>query len=178
MNGKLFCMILACIGSAGLLSSQTSAQASSSQTNASAAFDRLKSLAGEWEGTFAWSGARNATGKMDARYYTTGNASSLVENLIQEGVPSMTSVYHMDGDDLRMTHFCAAQNQPRLKATTVDPDAITFSFVDVTNLRSPTAGRVHGLEVRFLDADHITLKFHFKGDGKDSDELIDLRRRK
>jgi hypothetical protein len=56
-----------------------------------------------------------------------------------------------------MTHFCAAQNQPRLKATTVDPDAITFSFVDITNLRSPTAGHVHGLEVRFLEPDHITL---------------------
>jgi hypothetical protein len=174
MNRKLLCMILACIGSAGLLP----AQMSSAQTNASAAFDKLRSLTGEWEGTFAWSGARNASGKMAAQYYTTGNGSSLVENLIREGVPSMTSVYHMDGDDLRMTHFCAAQNQPRLKASTIDPDAITFSFVDITNLRSPTAGHVHGLEVRFLEADHITLKFHFKGDGKDSDELIDLRRRK
>jgi hypothetical protein len=75
-----------------------SAQTSSSQVRASAAFDKLRSLAGEWEGTFAWSGARNATGKMGARYYATGNGSSLVENLIQDGVPSMTSVYHMDGD--------------------------------------------------------------------------------
>jgi len=177
MNRKLICTILVCIGSAAPFCAQ-STQTPSTQTKASAAFDRLRSLAGEWEGTFAWSGARNATGKMDARYYATGNGSSLVENLIQDGVPVMTSVYHMDGDDLRMTHFCAAQNQPRFKASTTDPDAITFSFVDITNLRSPTAGHVHGLEVRFLEPDHLTLKFHFHGGDKDSDELIDLRRRK
>jgi len=152
----------------------------SAQTKESAAFDKLRSLSGDWEGSFAWSGARSASGKMSAQYYTTGNGSALVENLTVDGAPIMTSVYHLDGADLRLTHFCAAQNQPRLKATAVDPDngQITFSFVDITNLRSSTAGHVHGLEVRFLKPDHITLRFRFVGDGKDSDELIDLRRKR
>jgi hypothetical protein len=92
----------------------------------------------------------------------------------------MTSVYHLDGADLRLTHFCGAQNQPRLKASAIDPESgqITFSFVDITNLSSPTAGHVQGLEVRFLAADHITLRFRFTGDGKESDELVDLKRKK
>jgi hypothetical protein len=111
---------------------------------------------------------------------TTGNGSALVENLTNDGVPAMTSVYHLDGADLRLTHFCGAQNQPRLKATTIDSDGgqITFSLVDITNLRTPTTGHVHDLEVRFLESGHITLKFRFVGDGKDSDELVDLRRKK
>jgi hypothetical protein len=171
MNRGLLCLILVCMGTGGLLSAET---------KESAAFEKLRALSGDWEGTFAWSGARNATGKMDARYYTTGNGSALVENLIVDGTPSMTSVYHLDGSDLRLTHFCAAQNQPRLKATALDPDngQITFSFVDITNLRSPEAGHVQGVEVRFLGPDHVTLRFRFKGDGKDSDELVDLKRKK
>jgi hypothetical protein len=174
MKKRLLCLVLVCTGPVGLLSAQTK------QTNGSMTFDKLRSLSGSWEGTFVWSGVRNASGKMGGQYYTTGNGSALVENLTVDGTPIMTSVYHLDGADLRLTHFCAAQNQPRLKATAFDLDngQITFSFVDITNLRSPTAGHVQGLEVRFLGPDHITLRFRFVGDGKDSDELIDLKRKR
>jgi hypothetical protein len=170
----LLSLALLCTSPSGPLLAQTS------EGTASAAFDKLRALRGDWEGTFAWSGGRSASGKMDASYYTTGNGSALVENLLMGGEPSMTSVYHLDGQDLRLTHFCAAQNQPRLKATAVDPaiSQITFSFVDITNLRTPTAGHVEGLEVRFFEPDHITLRFRFKADSKESDELVDLRRKK
>src|SRR5512137_1642123 len=80
------------------------------------ALSKLSALAGEWEGTYQWTGARSDHGTMGARYYVTGNGTSLVEDLVQEGKPTMTSVYHLDGNDLRVTHFCAAGNQPRLKA--------------------------------------------------------------
>jgi hypothetical protein len=171
MNRRGQFVVLVCLGLCGV---------SWAQTKESAAFDRLVSLSGDWEGTFVWSGARSSSGKMTAQYYATGNRSAWVENLTVDGPPSMTSVYHLDGSDLRMTHFCAAQNQPRLKASAVDlaNGQITFSFVDITNLKSPTAGHVQGLDVRFLAPDHITLRFRFVGDGKDSDELIDLRRKK
>ena len=112
------------------------------------ALAKLQELTGNWEGTFEWSGARSASGKMNATYYSTGNGSAIVENLTVDGAPIMTSVYHLDGTNLRMTHFCAAQNQPRLKASLVDlaQGVIKFSLVDVTNLRSPEAGYVHGLK--------------------------------
>jgi hypothetical protein len=153
---------------------------SSAQEKGAAAFEKLHALAGNWEGTLVWSGARTGTGKLKAKYSITSYGSAIVEDLIMDGVPSMTSVYHMDGPDLRVTHFCGAQNQPRLKASAIDLDKgqVTFSFVDITNLRSPTAGHVHGLEIRFLDPNHITLRFLFTGDGKESEELIDLQRGK
>jgi hypothetical protein len=92
----------------------------------------------------------------------------------------MTSVDHLDGTDLRMTHFCPAHNQPRLKATAFGSDnsGITFSFVDITNLSSPKAGHVEGLDIKFPAADHITLPFHFVSDGKARDELLDLKRKR
>jgi hypothetical protein len=146
----------------------------SAQTNATAAFNKLKALSGDWEGTVAWTG--QPPDKISAHYSTTGNDSAVIESLSS----GMTSVYHLDGADLRMTHFCAAQNQPRLKATAFGPEnsSVKFSFVDITNLRSPGAGHVDGFDIKFLAPDHIALEFHFVAEGKEKDELVDLRRQK
>lgn len=113
----------------------------SAQTNATAAFNKLKVLSGDWEGTAAWTG--QTPGKISAHYSTTGNESAVFESLSY----GMTSVYHLDGTDLRMTHFCAAQNQPRLKAPAFGPEnsGVKFSFVDKTNLRSAVRGTWMGL---------------------------------
>jgi hypothetical protein len=144
----------------------------------SAALEKLRALAGDWEGSFEWSGSHGGSGTMNASYYSTGNGSAVVENLIVDGVPSMTSVYHLDGADLRMTHYCAAENQPRLKASRIDlaQGIVDFTFVDVTNLRSADAGHVVGLDLRFVAPGHITLTYRFEAAGKSSSERIDLNR--
>jgi hypothetical protein len=169
MNKTVFCVVMLCLGfSAGwprlLLA----------ETKESAAFDKLRALDGDWQGTVAWTGQKS-TG-IAAHYHVTGNGSAVVEDLSN----GMTSVYHLDGTELMMTHFCAAHNQPRLKATGFgrDNSGITFSFLDITNLSSPKAGHVQGLDVKFLAADHITLQFHFVSEGKVRDELLDLKRKK
>jgi hypothetical protein len=142
-------------------------------------FERLKGLAGEWEGTFEWSQGRSASGKLKATYYLTGNGSALVENLIMDGVPAMTTVYHLDGADLRMTHYCAAKNQPRLKAKRIDQSAadIEFSLVDVTNVNPKSPGYVDGFLIQFPETDHLNLRFTFgSGTGKGPIENITLKR--
>jgi len=159
-----------CLSTAGRSEAQEGANA--------AALAQLRGLAGEWEGSLEWTGARTGNGKMNATYYETGNGSAVVENLTVDGVPSMTSVYHLDGADLRMTHYCGARNQPRLKARQIDVDKgiLDFDFVDATNLRTPDAPHVYGLEMRLLNADHITLTFLFEAGDKRSKEFIDLKR--
>ena len=149
------------------------------RSDATAALERLRSLNGKWEGTFQWSGVRSNTGKMNASYYSTGNGSTVIENLLTEdGTPAMTTAYHLDGTDLRMTHFCAAQNQPRLKARQIDltEGIVEFTFVDITNLRSPQAPHVVGMKMHFIDSNHIAITFDFEGDNNLSTEVIDLRR--
>jgi hypothetical protein len=95
-----------------------------------------------------------------------------------EGVPTMTSVYHLDNADLRMTHFCAAKNQPRLKASKLDlaNRTISFAFLDVTNVSSLAAPFVHGLDIQWVGPDQLALTFHFEAGGKKSDEHITLKR--
>jgi len=153
-------------------------EAADNSSAAAAALAKLRGLAGDWEGSVEWTGAITGTGKMNASYYVTGNGSAVVENLVAEGIPVMTSVYHLDGADLRMTHYCGSQNQPRLKAQRIDlaQGAVDFAFVDITNLRSPDATHVHGAEIRFGDADHMTLTFLVDGGDKHSRERIELKR--
>jgi hypothetical protein len=111
-------------------------------------------------------------GVLDSRGKSLGTENDKAEcSLLQR-------VENLDGADLRMTHYCAAQNQPRLKASRIDiaHGIIEFSFVDITNLHSSEAGHVVGLELRFLAPDHIKLAFRFQGGGKTAFERIDLKR--
>src|SRR5262252_2628188 len=160
-----------CLASAGL-------PEAAPDNSAATALAKLASLAGEWEGPFEWTGARTGTGRMNVAYSVTGYGSAVVENLTVGGVPSMMSVYHLDGADLRMTHYCGARNQPRLKARRIDTAAgiLDFDFVDITNTRSADDPHVYGVEMRFRDADHFTLTFLFEGAGKKSRERIELGR--
>ena len=155
-----------------------SAAPAAAPTPAAAALEKLRGLAGEWSGTYEWSGAQSGGGTLDVTYSLTGRKSAVIETLIQGGEPTMTTIYHLDGSDLRMTHYCGAQNQPRLKASRIDAERgeIDFSFVDVTNLASPNAGHVHGADIRMPDPDHLTIVFHFLAGEKTSTERIELRR--
>ena len=145
---------------------------------AAAALARLRALAGEWQGPLEWTGARTGKGTVTATYSITGGGSAVVEDLVMEGVRSMTSVYHLDGADLRMTHYCGAQNQPRLKARNIDlaRGAVDFDFVDATNLSSPQAAHVYGVELRFVDPDHFVLTFLFVAGAQRSREQLTLAR--
>ncbi len=147
-------------------------------TSAAAALAKIRGLAGEWSGTYEWSGAQTGGGTLTVQYSLTARGSAVTETLIQESEPTMMSVYHLDGGDLRMTHYCGARNQPRLKASRIDPDRgeIDFAFVDVTNLASPTAGHVHGAHLRMPDPDHLTIVFDFLAGEKRSTERIELKR--
>jgi hypothetical protein len=142
------------------------------------ALARLASLSGAWEGTFQWSGGRDARGPVRATYETTGNGSAVLERLVMDGVPSMMSAYHLDGADLRVTHYCAAKNQPRLRADRIDlaHGVLDFAFVDATNLASPDAPHVEGISLELRDADHVTLTFRFVIAGKTSLERLELAR--
>ncbi len=141
-------------------------------------FERLKGLAGKWQGTFEWSGDRSGSGSATVDYYLTGNSSAVVENLAYEKAPVMTSVYHLDGNSLRMTHYCAAGNQPRLKAASFDKDekTIQFEFVDSTNLAIPEAPHVNQVQLSFENENEINLIFTFLNHGKESYERIHLLR--
>ena len=83
MNTKALWIALGCAATVFSLSAE--------QTENSKALTQMKALIGNWSGTFQWTGGRNDSGSMNATYYVTGNGSAVVENLINESTPVMTS---------------------------------------------------------------------------------------
>ncbi len=136
-------------------------------------FEKFKALAGEWEGQ------RSDGGSVKVSYQVLSGGSAVVETLTElaEEV-TMVTVYHMDGNDVRMTHYCSAKNQPRMKAAAVSPDArvVSFEFVDVTNLAQPTDGHMQNLEITFKDRNHITQKWTWRDNGRTTDNTFTLTR--
>jgi len=144
----------------------------------SASFAKLKGLVGKWEGTAQWTGARTDSYPMQATYHLTAHGTVLVEDLGDNQEPSMTSVYHMDGTSLRITHYCGVGNQPRFKATTLkaDPLDVSFEMVDITNMPDPQGPHVSAVEIALEKEDQITLIFTFTKGASVSTETIHLTR--
>ncbi len=79
----------------------------------------------------------------------------------------MFSVYHMNGDELLMTHYCAMGNQPKMKADEqTDDKKLSFSCDGVSNVKSHDDPHMHGLTVTFEDDDHFVAAWDLFGGGK------------
>jgi hypothetical protein len=111
------------------------------------ALGRLKGLVGTWTGTAAG-------GPATVRYRLTGGGSAVVEEMFPGTAHEMMSVYHLDGDDLRMTHYCAAGNQPRMKLDRAasSPVELVFAFDGGSNLDPAKDAHMHEGRILLIDA--------------------------
>jgi hypothetical protein len=136
-------------------------------------FDKLKSLAGNWEG-------KASDGRpVHINYKVVSSGSAVMESIMESSDMQMITVYHLDGDRLMMTHFCSAGNQPRMRADSSSiPTAIKFTFVDVTNLSGPDAGRMQAHSIIWKDADHVTQHWTWREKGQDRVETFEMARQK
>jgi hypothetical protein len=141
---------------------------------AEANFQRLKSLAGEWQG-------KKPDGKMvGVTYEVVSNGSVVMERMQSDGEPAMITMYHLDGKHLMMTHYCSVMNQPRMRATadSGDENVIQFSLLDVTNLTKATDGHMKKLAITFTDDNHIVTKWTFVENGKEKEGPFELERKR
>ncbi|MEE8583802.1 MAG: hypothetical protein V3T83_03015 [Acidobacteriota bacterium] len=136
----------------------------------------MKQLVGTWEGY----GSREGDRKVFFKYRLTGRQSALVEDFYGNGgaETGMSTVYHMDGQDLRLTHYCGARNQPRMKASSYDAQkgVVHFQFVDVTNLSEPNAYFTREVVLTWKDRDHIQLEFTGLQNGEEQASVYSLTR--
>ena len=128
---------------------------------AAAAFDRLKTLAGEWDAT-------TSQGKSHLSYQVIAGGNAIVEREVMTDMPEMVTVYHLDGDRLLLTHYCAAGNQPRMEAKGFDPQSgdLRFQFLDATNLTNPNAGHMHNVTLHLTDNNHVSSEWQFFENGQ------------
>jgi hypothetical protein len=128
-------------------------------------FERLKGLAGAWEG-------RSTKGWTDTAEIKVIAGGSVVEQRSFESHPGqeMRTLFSMDGERLVLTHYCVAKRHPRLLASAIEDggNRVTFTFLDGLNLPSRELGHMDKLVLRFQDDDHYVAQWTWYQDGRES----------
>jgi hypothetical protein len=156
-------LLLASVGSSPLLAG----------THSAAAFKKLLSLAGEWEG-------KDDHGMpVKTSFKSMASNTAVMETLAMSGMDEMVSLYSIDQDSIALVHYCPTNNQPRMRATPDSDDIkdLVFEFQGAGNLKSPSAGHQHHLVIQFDDANHITETWTWRKDDKDTLMVFHLTRK-
>lgn len=135
-----------------LSSTPSSAWAGGTHTGQAAAhpgLEKLKALAGDWlmEGGDA---------SVAVTYRVTAGGSAVLETLFPGSPHEMVTLYTAQGDQLHLTHYCGAGNQPQMKAApSKDGNRYDFQFTGGSNLDPKKDGHMHDAAITFIDADHV-----------------------
>jgi hypothetical protein len=115
--------------------------------------EQMKKLAGTW---VAVDKDGKPTDQVVSVIKVTAAGSAVQETLFPGTANEMMSVYHQDGDDLVMTHYCMLGNQPRMKADPKSPaKQIRFVFAGGSNIDPAKDKHMHEGTLTFIDDDHI-----------------------
>jgi hypothetical protein len=143
-------------------------------THSVAAFKKLQSLAGEWEG-------KDGHGMpVKTAFKVLASGTAIMETLSPSGMEEMVTLYSIDGDSIAIVHYCPTNNQPRMRAVPESDEIkeLSFDFEGAGNLKSPSTGHQHHLVLRFDDADHLTETWTWREEGKDIPMLFHFTRKK
>jgi hypothetical protein len=141
---------------------------------ARAAFERIKAMAGTWEG-------RSTKGWEETLRYQVIAGGSVVLETSFEAHPgeAMATAFHMDGDRLMLTHYCMAKNQPRLEATGFEDGGrtVVFTFKDGTNIPTRDKGHMDKAIFRFEAPDRVTSRWTWYENGTEKwfEEIVQTR---
>lgn len=122
---------------------QSDTKKSATPSDAQKSFDRMKALAGEWEGPVIvdppqpeWSSDK----PMHISMHITSRGNALVHEMQEAGTPldptkydHPVTMFYLDSDRLNLVHYCDAGNRPHMVArSSPDGKKIEFDFVDLS----------------------------------------------
>ena len=141
-----------------------SATPSAGPAPASEAFERLKALAGEW--VAAEDGETSKKGDLVARFAVTAAGSAVVETVFPGSPHEMVTVYHPDGSDIVLTHYCMEGNQPRMRANAPRGSRFDFAFDGGANIDPRRDRHMNSASVELVGADEIRTVWTEIAEGK------------
>jgi hypothetical protein len=128
----------------------------SAQSDAKDSFDKLKTLAGSWEGhVTTFPEQSDIQGKaVQATLRVTSMGNAIMHEMTGAGRPDdpITMLY-LDNGRLMLTHYCDAGNRPRMTgAISPDGKTVEFAFLDVAG--STQYGHMDHAVFTVVDANH------------------------
>jgi hypothetical protein len=145
--------------------------------DAESAFEFLKSMSGTWQRT----GGNHDYGTKSplSTFHVSGAGSTVVETIFPNDPSEMVTVYHMDGNDLLLTHYCALHNAPEMKfQKTNKPGEIKFVFKGGTNFDPKVDMHVHEGYMKIANDKAIKSTFVVFNDGKPGQAMSSTLTRK
>jgi hypothetical protein len=162
------------------LSTLAFAQSDAPKSDAQKSFDKLKTMAGSWEGSVK---TFPPTPEVDGKHaQTTLRLTSMGNAIMHEmkldgRMDDPITMLYLDADRLLLTHYCDAGNRPRMTGKmSADGKTVEFEFLDVAG--STLYGHMHHAVFTVVDADHHTEDWTFMVGDKPVRAHFDLQRTK
>lgn len=183
MKSLRFMLSVVLISMCTAVFAQSGAQKPSGQaapSEAQKSFEKLKTLAGSWEGTVTSNPKEFITGNnlMQVTLRVTSRGNALMHEMKGDAPDDPITMLYLEQDRLMLTHFCDAGNRPRMTGR-ISPDGKTveFEFLDIAG--NTQHGHMQHAVFTFIDANHHTEDWTFmlKGD-KMVQAHLDLQRAK
>ena len=164
------------------------AAAAFAQSDGQQSFDKLKTLAGSWEGPVTVDPPQTgwSTDKpMHISMRITSRGNALVHEVQEAGTPEdptkydhPVTMFFVDGDRLNLVHYCDAGNRPHMVAkTSPDGKKIEFDFADLSG--GNEYGHMYHALFTMIDANHHTEDWTYMMPGdKPVKAHMDLQRAK
>lgn len=141
--------------------------------DAQAAFEKLKALEGSWIAS-----AEGFEETVDHEIRVTAAGSVVVETMMAGSDHEMVNMYHLDGEDLVVTHYCATGNQPtmRLDLTKATATELPFVFTGGTNIEE-TAHHIHDAVLTLREDGSVVAKWVSYAGGEPTEPMQFVLRR-
>jgi len=134
----------------------------------SAAFERMKTLAGTWQGKTDMGQGRPVDITVQFRLLAGG---TVLEERCFPGTPNeMITMYYDQGDKLALTHYCVMGNRPGMLLKSSDAKSLTFDFDKTCGINPAKESHMHALTIRFDDPDTYSSSCKAIMDGKELPE--------
>ena len=154
MRSSLIVLALVVLAITGCHSTSPTVHPDSVSERDAAMLGEISRLIGDWE-----MADETGTKHHTATFALTSAGSAVREIMFPGQDHEMTNLYHMDGDQLVITHYCAAGNQPRMVASrpqeTAEGIVFHFEFDSVSNLRESHEHFMGDMTLTIFDADGI-----------------------
>lgn len=154
---------LLAVAALAMLLVATTSIADDKKPAASLGFDAIKKLAGDWVEVKDG----KPTDTVVSRIRVTAGGSAVVETLFPGTGHEMVTMYHMEGPDVVLTHYCVLGNQPKMKLEPgADANKLVFKFAGGSNIKAEKDNHMHQGTINIVDANTVKSEWVRCEDGK------------
>jgi len=137
------------------------------QSDSPKAFERLKALAGNWQGAIHTTPPTPAIdgAAMNVSLRVTSMGNTLMHEMTGAGRPDdPITMFYLAEDNLELVHYCDAGNRPRMTGKpSADGKQVVFEFAHVDG--STKYGHMHHVVFTFIDENHHAEEWTFMTPG-------------